>query len=350
MDKADNELSEQARRRKRINLYKRIIVILIITMILLPTILCIILFFRINYLNRELNDLKVSMLERDTILAADAKDTDKYKPLPEPPSSYYGSNTNTSDNRTEPSGETVTEPSEEESTQESGGMEEESTEVFRPATEYSAEVQQALNEGRKVVYLTFDDGPWEKTPILLDVLAKYNVKATFFVIGNPGFEDMYNRIVDEGHTLAMHTYSHRYDVVYGGLESFENEVTQLSTYLQSVTGIKPYIFRFPGGSSTAQTNNIKPYIDYINQENLVYYDWNVSSGDAVINPLTAEQIYNNVMSGIATQNVSVVLMHDSYCRETTVEALPAIIESLQAMNALILPITEDTVPVHHNVK
>ena len=86
-----------------------------------------------------------------------------------------------------------------------------------------------------------------------------------------------------------------------------------------------------------------------NENGIVYYDWNVASSDAVPNPLPKEQIYNNVMSGIAQKDVSVVLMHDAAGKETTVEATRLIIESLQEMNALILPITNETVPVHHNI-
>ena len=147
----------------------------------------------------------------------------------------------------------------------------------------------------------------------------------------------------------MHTYTHRYDTVYGGVESFAEEINLLSDYIFETVGIRSYIFRFPGGSSTSMTNEMQMYIDYLNANGIVYYDWNVGSSDAVPNPLPKEQIYNNVMSGIAKKDVSVVLMHDAAGKETTVEATRLIIESLQEMDALILPITNETVPVHHNI-
>lgn len=345
MDNNSGEVSEQARRRKRINLYKRIIVITIIALILLPTILCIILFCRINNLNKELEAVKLSMLEKNTQIAENTNFNIRENDIEETSSGVYGTNTNkrenTSSDNTEQTDGEVTSQTEAENTKD--------IEVFA-AAEYSEEVRQALADGRKVVYLTFDDGPCDNTNHLLDVLAQYDVKVTFFVNGYEGYEDVYRRIIEEGHTIGMHTYSHQYEVVYGELDSFKSEVNTLSDYLESVTGMKPFLFRFPGGSSTSKTTNINMYIDYLNEENIIYYDWNVASGDAVINPLTAEQIYNNVMNGIASMDVSVVLMHDAVGRETTVDALPAIIESLQAMDALILPITEETVPVHHNVK
>ena len=213
---------------------------------------------------------------------------------------------------------------------------------------YSDDVAQALSEGRKVVYLTFDDGPWEMTDEFLDVLKQYGVNATFFINYREGYEDELIRMRDEGHTIAMHTYSHVYEHVYGDISEFESEVVMLQDYISSVTGVKSTIFRFPGGSSNSKTNKINTYINYLNNNGIVYFDWNVSSADATPGGLSAEKICNNVISGVNCKDVSVVLMHDAYDKHTTLEALPMIIEKLQAMNALILPITEDTVPVHHN--
>ena len=184
---------------------------------------------------------------------------------------------------------------------------------------------------------------------MLDVLAEHNVKATFFVNGYEGYEEALNRIVNEGHTLALHTYTHDYAHVYESVESFSQEVESLQDYLEKVTGTRPYIFRFPGGSSNSQAPlPISQYIDYLNKNNLVFFDWNVSSGDGE-DGLSRKQVYDNVMKGIAGQDVSVVLMHDATYRMTTFEAVPDIIEKLQEQNALILPITADTQPVHHNV-
>ena len=221
--------------------------------------------------------------------------------------------------------------------------------VTEAETDAQTTVEEALKQGRKVVYLTFDDGPSDNTDALLDVLAEHNVKATFFVNGHEGYEEALNRIVNEGHTLALHTYTHDYAHVYESVESFAQEVESLQDYLEKTTGVRPHIFRFPGGSSNSQAPlPISQYIDYLNKNNLVYFDWNVSSGDGG-DGLSRKQVYDNVMKGISGQDISVVLMHDATYRMTTFEAVPDIIEKLQEQNALILPITADTQPVHHNV-
>lgn len=338
--------NEQAKRRKRINLYKRIIIIFIVAMILLPTILCIVLFVRINLLNKELEEVKQLKLEQ-LYYADNMTENNVANNNPEP--NFYPSNSHMSVNNDNTS---ETEPDTEEVTTEEATTEEPTSGMpiingIPGATEYSEEVQEALAAGRKVVYLTYDDGPSPNTSILLDVLDQYDVKATFFVNGHPEYEEGLIDIYERGHTVAMHTYTHQYEVVYGGVESFAGEIITLSDYIESVLGIRPAIFRFPGGSSTQMTTEIHTYINYLNENGIVYYDWNVASSDAAAVPLSAEQIYNNVMTGISKKDVSVVLMHDSYGKETSIQATALIIETLQEMDALILPITNETVPVHH---
>ncbi len=299
--------------------------------------------------NKELEKVKIMKMEQ--LLYADNSENVLVNNGQEP--NFYPGNTHMSINP-----DYDTEAGTEENVTEEASTEETDTEetVEMPivngipgATEYSEEVQQALNEGRKVVYLTYDDGPSPNTGTLLDVLDQYGVKATFFINGHPEYEDALIDIYERGHTVAMHTYSHRYDVVYGGLESFANEIITLSDYIEDTIGVRPAIFRFPGGSSTGKTTEVTTYIDYLNSNGIVYYDWNVASSDAVEIPLPAVQIYNNVMTGIAGKDISVVLMHDAVGKETSIQATALIIESLQEMNALILPITEETVPVHHGV-
>lgn len=339
--------NEQAKRRKRINLYKKIIVIFIIAMILLPTILCIVLYAvqskKIKDLETELETVKQLKLESlhyaDNSINNSNGNSGK-EPNFYPPNSHMNVNTGNNEETEAPTEEPTTGPVNDMPIHNG----------IPGAIEYSEEVQQALAEGRKVVYLTYDDGPSPNTYTLLDILDQYGVKATFFVNGYPGYEDELIEIHERGHSIAMHTYTHRYEVVYGGLESFASEVTLLSDHIYNIIGIRPNVFRFPGGSSTRMTNDIHTYINYLNQNGIVYYDWNVASGDAVVVPLTVEQVYNNVMTGISKKDVSVVLMHDAAGKETTVQATALIIKSLQEMDALILPITNETVPVHHGIK
>ena len=118
------------------------------------------------------------------------------------------------------------------------------------------------NLNQKKVYLTFDDGPSDHTAQILDILKKHKVKATFFVVGKETeyAKKMYQRIVLEGHTLAMHSYSHNYDQIYANVGAFSKDLMKLQKYLYDLTDVKPYIYRFPGGSSNHCAKNIKPYI------------------------------------------------------------------------------------------
>lgn len=195
------------------------------------------------------------------------------------------------------------------------------------------------------VYLTFEDGPSENTEAILDILARYQVKATFFVVGKTDetSQSLYKRIVDEGHTLGMHSYSNKYSTIYESREAFENDFTQLRDYLYELTGVESRYYRFPGGSSNQISNvDMSEFIQYLNSQDVVYYDWNVSSGDATSQAYSSEDIVANVTSNVVKYKTSVVLLHDADDKSTTVEALAPLIEALQQMNVEILPIDEDT--------
>ena len=201
----------------------------------------------------------------------------------------------------------------------------------------------------KRVYLTFDDGPSVYTGQILDILEANDVKATFFVIGkDKTYYDYYKRIVDEGHALGMHSYTHEYQKVYASTESFGEEIEELQTLLKDVTGVESHIFRFPGGSS----NNVSPlpiedYIAYLNEHNINYYDWNALSGDAVNASLSPEQLVNNIMKDVRENKDSVVLMHDLATAHATVESLQMLIDTLKSEGYEILPIDENTPLIQH---
>lgn len=203
--------------------------------------------------------------------------------------------------------------------------------------------------GIRRVYLTFDDGPSSNTDRILDILNQYGVKATFFVVGKEGYTDQYRRIVEDGHTLAMHSYSHKYSEIYASLDAYKADLTKLHDFLYEITGEDCNIVRFPGGSSnTISRVDMWDLIDYLNQENMVYFDWNVSSGDAVSGGRSAAQITGNVLNDIDKYNNAVVLFHDAAGKDSTVDALSTIIEKiLESDNTVLLPISEDTVKVQH---
>ena len=200
------------------------------------------------------------------------------------------------------------------------------------------------------VYLTFDDGPSSNTEKILDILKEYDVKATFFVIGREDEESkaLYKRIVEEGHTLGMHSYSHKYSLLYNSLESFQSDYSQIQNYLYEVTGQECLYYRFPGGSSNHVSNtNMTEFIKYLNDQGITYFDWNVSSGDATSQAYTADELVDNVVTDVEKYKTSIVLMHDAETKVSTVEALGPMIEALESMGAEILPIDDDTTVVQH---
>ena len=227
---------------------------------------------------------------------------------------------------------------------------EESVRDTETKAEEPAKINPVKSSGKKV-YLTFDDGPSSNTDQILDILNDYDVKATFFVVGKTDERSVkaYQRIVEEGHTLAMHSYSHRYDEIYESKEAFARDLNSLQEYLYETTGVWPRIYRFPGGSSnTVSKVDMQELIEYLTDIGITYFDWNVASGDAVSRTLPAETIVNNCLSGIEKQKESVILMHDASNKGTTIEALPQIIEAIQEQgDAELLPITDETVPVQH---
>lgn len=207
------------------------------------------------------------------------------------------------------------------------------------------------NTAVKKVYLTFDDGPSQYTDDILDILAEYDVKATFFVNGREGFDAEYMRIALEGHSIGMHSYSHVYDEVYSDLDSFAEDLHRIQQLIKDITGEECRLYRFPGGSSNAVHHMpMAECIEYLDAKEIRYFDWNVSGGDAMAEPHSAAQIVNDVCAQVqaVSGDTAVVLLHDAAGKRSTVEALPVIIEKLKAMDdVVLLPITEETEAVQH---
>lgn len=217
--------------------------------------------------------------------------------------------------------------------------------VMPPATGISEEDNLASESDVHKVYLTFEDGPSENTEAILDILAQYNVKATFFVVGkeDEDSQELYKRIVEEGHTLGMHSYSNKYSQIYQSKDAFKEDFNRLRDELYQVTGVESIYYRFPGGSSNQISNvPMSDFIHYLNEQGVIYYDWNISAGDAASNAYSAEEIVANVVDDVVKYKTSVVLLHDASDKSTMVEALAPIIEALNEMGAEILPIDEDT--------
>jgi peptidoglycan/xylan/chitin deacetylase (PgdA/CDA1 family) len=200
----------------------------------------------------------------------------------------------------------------------------------------------------KKVYLTFDDGPSIYTNDILDILNKYNVKATFFVIGKTDEDSLasYKRIVKEGHTLGMHSYSHNYNIIYNSLEDFDKDFTKLRDLLYDTTGYLPNLYRFPGGSANlAKKSQKNDFINYLNAKSVTYFDWNAVNGDATGVKLDSEQLVANVISGVELYNHVTVLMHDTNTKEATVHSLEELIKTLTSQGASLLPLDDTVKPV-----
>ncbi|MCR5654318.1 MAG: polysaccharide deacetylase [Lachnospiraceae bacterium] len=206
-------------------------------------------------------------------------------------------------------------------------------------------------DGQTHVYLTFDDGPSPNTAAILDLLEEYDVKATFFVVGNTDAyaKDIYRRIVDEGHSIGIHSFSHRYQEIYASEEAFLTDFYMLSDYVYDITGARPTICRLPGGSSNTVSNlDIPELIKDLNRQGIRCYDWNISGRDAEGNDLSSEEIARNVLEGVDRFQTAIVLLHDSGDKKATVEALRIVLDGLREReNVVIEPVTADTPIILH---
>ena len=201
----------------------------------------------------------------------------------------------------------------------------------------------------KKVYLTFDDGPsTENTEKILAILKKYDIKATFFVIYRNSDEEkeLYRRIVEEGHTIGVHSASHNYEKIYESVEAYLKDFNKLSKHIEELTGVKPEIFRFPGGSVNSYNGAVyEQIISEMTRRGYTYYDWDVSSGDASYGTASASWIAKNVVNGVRKSKTNIVLMHDTNAKDTTVQALTQIIEKLKKKGYTFEKLTKDVKPV-----
>lgn len=197
----------------------------------------------------------------------------------------------------------------------------------------------------KVAYLTFDDGPSVVTPQVLDTLKKYGIKATFFIVGRsvPGHEAILKRAYAEGHTIGGHTYSHDYKIVYKSKEAFFADLEKGNQLIEKAIGVKPVVFRYPGGSTNTVSHKYQdpklynlehPVMSAIkteaNERGYIFIDWNVTNGDARSNRYTAQGALANIKQQVKNQKEIVILMHDSSTKSPTAQALPEVISFLKA--------------------
>ena len=191
----------------------------------------------------------------------------------------------------------------------------------------------------KTIYLTFDDGPGPYTGQLLDILARYGVKATFFVTGDdPDYNDLIGRAYREGHTIGVHTFSHDYYRIYSSDQAFFDDFLATEDLIYEQTGTYSRLFRFPGGSSNTVSRNYnygimsrlaKTFTDM----GYVYFDWNVTSGDAA--------------AGCSENTVNVVLQHD--IKGFSVDAVAQIINWGRNHGYTFKALDETSFTAHHEI-
>ncbi len=223
------------------------------------------------------------------------------------------------------------------------------------ALDTSAETEWSYEESdEKVVYLTFDDGPSENTEAILDILDEYDAKATFFVTGlNPNYYDLIGEAYSRGHSIGLHTMSHSYSTVYASVDAYFEDLEQIGKIVEEQIGFVPFLVRFPGGSSnTVSAKYCSGIMTALTQELIArgyqYYDWNADSGDANGNNIDAETLVSTA-SFHGDHNNVIILMHDTAAKDTTVEALPRIIEYYREQGYTFAAISRSSYVSHHTV-
>lgn len=193
----------------------------------------------------------------------------------------------------------------------------------------------------KIAYLTFDDGPYDLTYQVLDTLKDNNVRATFFVLGKSDVEDRYQRIVNEGHTLANHTYYHNISGgLYGSVDSFMSQIKELEDYLYGITGYRTTLVRFPGGSPTA--GSLKDgIVEQLHNSGYNYVDWTSETGDGSSKKLALKDTWSWYQDTTCDKNIIVLLMHDY--NYSTFNNLQRIIDDLRDRGFIFLPLNNRSV-------
>lgn len=205
----------------------------------------------------------------------------------------------------------------------------------------------------KIVYLTFDDGPSANTQKILEILERYNAKATFFVTGtNQNYNYLIKEAHDKGHTIGLHTYCHDYKTVYSSVEAYFDDLTKVGNMVKDLIGYTPKYIRFPGGSSNTVSRKYTPGIMTTLSKEVInrgyqYYDWNGDSTDASGNNVPVNKLIANATSS-KSNNIN-ILFHDTSAKSTTVQALPAIIENYLARGYRFEAINDSSFAPHQGI-
>lgn len=191
--------------------------------------------------------------------------------------------------------------------------------------------------GDKIAYLTFDDGPSQNTPLLLQTLQKANVRATFFVVGTNclRYPNEVKEEMSAGNKVGIHSWTHEYSYIYSSSANFMQDFNRLRVYLTQQLGTAPDICRFPGGTNNTvslqynKNHIMQQIVRQVESMNIRPIDWNVSAEDAEIPVPSSSLIVNRIMHQIGNDSQPVILMHDSGNHTSTIYAVPEIVRQLK---------------------
>ena len=199
-----------------------------------------------------------------------------------------------------------------------------------------------------IIYLTFDDGPGIYTGQILDTLAKYNIKATFFVT-MAGSDDTIKREFDEGHTIGLHTATHKYNIIYSSMDAYFEDLNAVSERVKNITGVESRFIRFPGGTSN-QVSKIpmSELVGEVTARGYKYFDWNVSVEDAGACARSKDKqacIFKYFKTYLKPNKENIVLMHD--IKSYTSESLEGMLQYAISKKYTFKQIDDTTEPIHY---
>lgn len=215
------------------------------------------------------------------------------------------------------------------------------------------DLSDANYSGPKVAFLTFDDGiNLKNTPRLLEILKELGVPATFLPIGS-NIDDsnghLLKQIVEDGHSLGLHSYSHNYGILYPNRcadpNVIANEVNETISVYKKYVGenFDTKVFRYPGGHMTWDKNCLVASDNKLGEMGISWIDWNSMNGDAqsrnvdpsvdIPRPNNIDEAVHNVVRSLSfnyNQNLAVILMHDTPSADITIDSVKNIVLELKS--------------------
>ena len=363
-----------------VRFFKHLILTVVALLIIVPTILCIVLLCDNNSKSAEIDRLNSIIASgeykdeaSDDSSATDSSDTENtsdYSETEEPVSAITPENTDTSvpETTTEEPETSVPETTTEEPETSAPETTTEEPETSAPETtteepESSVPSQsedltllyedmyvtpyagEYINDD-KTVYLTFDDGPSILTENILMYLRQENVKATFFVVPEDTVycRSLLRKIINEGHTIGIHSSSHDYEEIYSSPKAFLDDFYKAYSLVYDATGYKADIYRFAGGSINDYNEDTREeIIAEMSRRGFQYFDWNVDSNDWQGYNWT--QLYNSVLKDSYELSTPVILFHDTGMRENTVLVIEDIIKALKNKGYKFGTLSQKTEPI-----